>query len=129
MKQTVRGGVAPDFFSVDDRDATFLHADPHASIARFQHAQGLVRDEAAGTVKMRPDALVQARNATTRSAEPQCAYMVDVEDADAVVANVRNQPAVIGPEFARVEAHRTFPGPEPHVSVRGLRNRVDLIVG
>ncbi|KAG1598329.1 hypothetical protein G6F46_014193 [Rhizopus delemar] len=63
-----------------------------------------------------------------RIADPQPALAIDVERADAVVAQARAGTAVEHGEIQAVVAHQAFPGGEPEMPLRGLRDVTQRVV-
>ncbi|KAG1463254.1 hypothetical protein G6F57_013791 [Rhizopus arrhizus] len=102
---------------------------PQASLA--VHLHGLDQ-HLRGIALVLPDpplAVVAAMaDIAARIADPQPALAIDVERADAVVAQARAGTAVEHGEIQAVVAHQAFPGGEPEMPLRGLRDVTQRVV-
>ena len=112
----------------DVRQAVALVGHPQAALAVFEGIGNVLLRETLGMAVVQPAALAVDGDAAARSGHHQTAARTDGHPADAVILQRRGVGWAEDAEVLAVVAHQAFPGGEPQVAVRRLRDGVDLVV-
>ena len=127
-RQAAARAMAGHLAAVEHVHAGAFGADPEAALVVEGGIHHLVLPEALGAPVGPPAPTIEDGHAAARGAHHQRAIGGDPQRPDAVVAQRGHVAAVEYLELEAVVADEAFPGGEPEVAVRGLDDRVDLVV-
>ena len=126
--QAAAGAVVDDPAAIDHVDAGILGGDPQPSLAVEQRVHDFFLGQAVLDHPGAPAIAALDRDPAARGSDHQRAIFGGAHRAHAVVLQCRRVAAVEDMEFQAVVTGQAFPGAEPQVAVRGLRDGIDLVV-